>query len=82
VGVKGRFRIADTDYFVPFYVDVGGGSSNTEVTSQQLLGIGKAYGWGEATLAFKNLYYKQKIQSNASADLNMYGVIVGATFRF
>lgn len=82
VGVKGRFRIADSDYFVPFYIDVGGGSSNTEVTSQQLLGIGKAYGWGEATLAFKNLYYKQKIQSNASANLNMYGVIVGATFRF
>ncbi len=82
VGVKGRFRIADSDYFVPFYIDVGGGSSNTEVTSQQLLGIGKAYGWGEATLAFKNLYYKQKIQSNASADLNMYGVLVGATFRF
>ena len=82
VGVKGRFRIADTDYFVPFYIDVGGGSSNTEVTSQQLLGIGKAYDWGEATLAFKNLYYKQKSQSSATADLNMYGVIVGATFRF
>ncbi len=82
VGVKGRFRIADTDYFVPFYLDVGGGSSNTEVTSQQLLGIGKAYSWGEATLAVKNLYYKQKSQSNATVDLNMYGVLVGATFRF
>ena len=82
VGVKGRFRIADTDYFVPFYVDVGGGSSSTQVTSQQILGVGKAYEWGEATLAFKNLYYKQKSQSSATADLNMYGVIVGATFRF
>jgi hypothetical protein len=82
VGVKGRFRIADTDYFVPFYVDVGGGSSSTQVTSQQILGVGKAYEWGEATLAFKNLYYKQKIQSSATADLNLYGVIVGATFRF
>ena len=82
VGVKGRFRIADTDYFVPFYVDVGGGSSKTEVTSQQILGIGKAFEWGEATFAFKNLYYKQKSQSSATADLNMYGVLVGATFRF
>jgi len=82
VGVKGRFRIADTDYFVPFYVDVGGGSSSTQVTSQQILGVGKAFEWGEATLAFKNLYYKQKSQSSATADLNMYGVLVGATFRF
>ena len=82
VGVKGRFRIADTDYFVPFYADVGGGSSSTQVTSQQILGVGKAYEWGEATLAFKNLYYKQKSQSSATVDLNMYGVLVGATFRF
>jgi len=82
VGIKGRFRIADTDYFVPFYADVGGGSSSTQVTSQQILGVGKAYEWGEATLAFKNLYYKQKSQSSATADLNMYGVLVGATFRF
>jgi len=82
VGVKGRFRIADTDYFVPFYVDVGGGSSNTQVTSQQLFGIGKAYDWGETTLAFKNLYYKQKSQGSATADLNMYGAVMGVTFRF
>jgi hypothetical protein len=62
--------------------DVGGGGSSTQVTSRQILGVGKAYEWGEATLAFKNPYYKQKIQSSATADLNMYGVIVGATFRF
>lgn len=41
VGVKERGQISDSTWFVPFYLDVGAGSAQTNVTSQAMLGIGK-----------------------------------------
>lgn len=81
VGVKGRFKLGESDYFVPFYLDVGGGSSNTQLTSQQIIGVGRAFSWGDATVGFKNLYYKQKT-GGVSSDQNLFGVLAGVTFRF
>ncbi len=34
VGLKGRIRSAESDYFIPFYADVGGGGGTTQLTSQ------------------------------------------------
>ena len=81
VGLKGRMRLGASDYFVPFYLDVGGGSSNTEVTSQQMIGVGRAFAWGDTTLGIKNLYYKQKANS-VTTDQSLYGVTLGVTFKF
>jgi hypothetical protein len=44
----GRIRIAESDYFIPFYADVGGGGGTTQLTSQAFLGAGRAFDWGEA----------------------------------
>lgn len=81
IGLKGRVQLGSSDYFVPFYIDVGGGSSNTEVTSQQMIGVGRAFSWGDTTLGVKNLYYKQK-SNNVTTDQSLYGVTVGVTFKF
>ncbi len=81
IGLKGRVQLGSSDYFVPFYFDVGGGSSNTEVTSQQMIGVGRAFSWGDTTLGVKNLYYKQK-SNNVTTDQSLYGVTVGVTFKF
>jgi hypothetical protein len=81
IGLKGRVQLGSSDYFVPFYIDVGGGSSNTEVTSQQMIGVGRAFSWGDTTLGIKNLYYKQK-SNNVTTDQSLYGVTVGVTFKF
>ena len=81
VGVKGRVRISDSEWFVPFYLDVGGGGAQTNVTSQAMVGIGKAYSWGDVTLVFKNVYY-QLNQNKITSDLDLYGAALGVTFRF
>mgnify|MGYP003605683630 FL=1 len=81
VGVKGRVQISDSTWFVPFYLDVGAGSAQTNVTSQAMLGIGKAYSWGDVSLAVKNVYY-QLSQNKQTADLNIFGAALAVTFRF
>lgn len=81
IGLKGRVQLGASDYFVPFYIDVGGGSSNTEVTSQQMVGVGRAFSWGDTTLGVKNLYYKQKA-NRVTTDQSLYGVALGVTFKF
>jgi hypothetical protein len=81
VGLKGRVRIAESDYFIPFYADVGGGGGTTQLTSQAFLGAGRAFGWGDVQLGVKNLYYSQKNQ-NVTTNLNFMGVAAGVTFRF
>ena len=81
IGLKGRVQLGTSDYFVPFYIDVGGGSSNTEVTSQQMVGVGRAFSWGDTTLGVKNLYYKQKA-NGVTTDQSLYGVTLGVTFKF
>lgn len=80
VGLKGRFNIGQSDYFVPFYVDVGP-TEKSGLTSQAYLGIGRAFGWGDISLVAKNVYYQFKPNS-LSTDLNMFGLAVGVTFRF
>jgi len=81
VGVKGRVRISDSEWFVPFYLDVGGGGPQTNVTSQAMVGIGKAYSWGDVTLALKNVYY-QLHQNKVTGDLDLFGAALAVTFRF
>jgi hypothetical protein len=80
-GVKGRARISDSDYFVPFYFDVGGMGQATEVTTQQMIGFGRAYEWGDATIAFKNLYYRQRADG-FTTNQRLFGLAAGLTFKF
>ena len=79
-GLKGRWNLGDSDYFVPFYVDVGAGQSSS-FTSQAYLGIGRSYQWGDVSLVAKNVYYQFK-QNNANIDMNLLGAAVAVTIRF
>ena len=81
VGVKGRYRIGESDYFVPFYADVGGGVDGTQITTQGIIGIGKAFDWGDAMIVFNDVYYQTKT-GGTTTHLNFYGAAVGVTFRF
>ena len=49
VGVKGEIALCAGKWFMPYYLDVGGGSHNT--TWQALVGAGYRYGWGELVLS-------------------------------
>ena len=81
VGVKGRYKLGDSDYFVPFYLDVGGGVDGTQITSQGILGVGKAYDWGDLMLVFNDVYYQTK-SKNTTSNLNFYGAALGVSFKF
>jgi len=79
-GLKGRWHLGTSDYFVPFYVDAGGGQSSS-FTSQAYLGIGRAFDWGDVSLVAKNVYYQFK-PNNTNVDLNLFGAAIAVTFKF
>lgn len=79
-GLKGRWNLGHSNYFVPFYVDVGGGQSSS-FTTQAYAGIGRAFEWGDISLVAKNVYYRFK-PDNSTVDLNLFGAAVAVTFRF
>ena len=79
-GLKGRWSLGNSDYFVPFYVDVGAGQASS-FTSQAYLGIGRTFSWGDLSLVAKNVYYQFKPNRN-TIDMNMFGAAIAATFRF
>ena len=79
-GLKGRWNLGNSEYFVPFYVDVGGGQSSS-FTSQAYLGIGRSFHWGDVSLVAKNVYYQYKPNKN-NVDMNLFGAAIAVTFKF
>jgi hypothetical protein len=79
VGVRGRVLLGSSDWSIPYYLDLGAGSSN--VTWQGMLGVAYSFKWGGVTLAYRNLYYDQK-DDKLLQDLRFSGPALGVTFRF
>jgi hypothetical protein len=79
VGAKGRVKLGESNWFVPFYVDVGGGNSVT--TWQAAAGIGYAYPWGDVRLDYRYMSFDQN-GDKLIKDLNMGGVALGVNFVF
>ncbi len=78
LGVKGRVRFGDGRWYMPYYLDVGSGSSNW--TWQALLGLGYAFDWGDVNLSVRNLSYD--FGGKRDMDLRMTGPTLGATFHW
>ena len=79
IGVRGRVRWGDTPWFSPYYLDIGGGSSN--LTWQSVLGVGYGFKWGDMVLAYRTLYYDQG-DDKLLQNFRFSGPTLGATFRF
>jgi len=79
VGVRGRVRFGEGNWFVPYYLDVGTGSS--DLTWQGLLGIAYGFSWGDATLAYRHLAYDQG-GNKLFQDFRFSGTALGVSFRF
>ena len=81
VGIKGRARLWDTAWFIPFYADVGKGKTTQSNTWQALTGIGRAFSWGEVSLVYRAMYF----ELNGADGFNKYsnfGPQLGATINF
>ena len=79
IGVRGRVRLGESQWFVPYHLDLGTGSSS--ITWQGLLGISYAFGWGDATLGYRHLYYDQS-GDKLVQNFRFSGPTLGASFRF
>jgi hypothetical protein len=79
VGLKGEVRFGESNWFMPYYADIGGASSNW--TWQAALGVGYRFGWGDIVLLERNLSYNIDSEHH-QFDLRMTGPMLGATFKF
>jgi hypothetical protein len=79
IGVRGRVRLGEGAWFVPYHLDVGTGSST--FTWQGLVGIGYAFKWGDALFGYRRLYYDQS-GDKLLQDFRFSGPTFGASFRF
>jgi hypothetical protein len=79
VGLKGRAMFgAKHAWFVPYYLDLGGG--NSDYTWQGILGLGYTFSsWGEVAVVWRYLDYQFK-KNNAS--LSMSGPAIGIGFNW
>lgn len=80
VGAKGQVKLGQSNWFIPYYADVGGGSSTT--TWQLATGVGYAFGWGDVRLDYRYLAYKQNDDDKFLEKLELGGLALGANFRF
>jgi len=82
VGFKGRYRIADSTWYVPFYADIGGGGGTTNMTWQGVLGVGKTFEkWLDVSLAYRTMYYDMK-GDGLLQKTTFKGPQLAATFKF
>lgn len=82
IGAKGRYRIADSSWYIPFYGDIGGGGGKTNVTWQAMTGIGKTFNnLIDASLTYRALYFDMK-DGGVLAKATMFGPQVAVTFKF
>jgi hypothetical protein len=82
IGFKGRYRIADSTWYIPFYGDIGSGGGTTNVTWQLMAGVGKTFNKVvDASLTYRALYYDMK-DGGVLQKTTMLGPQAAITFKF
>ena len=79
VGIRGRVRLGDGPWSLPYHLDAGTGSESR--TWQGLLGVAYAFKWGDVVLAYRHLYYDES-GDGLFQSFSFSGPSLGATFRF
>jgi hypothetical protein len=78
VGARGRINLGDSNWYLPYYLDIGTGSS--DLTWQGVLGVAYVSKWGDIKLAYRHLYYNT--DGKLIDDLRLSGPAFGWTFKF
>jgi hypothetical protein len=80
VGVKGRYSpFAGTRWYVPYYLDVGGGDN--DFTWQAAVGLGYTVDWGDISFVYRNLAYRPS-DKGLIEKLNLRGPALAVTLHF
>jgi hypothetical protein len=78
-GLRGRLRIRDTKFFIPYYFDIGTGGSN--LTWQISSGVGYQISWADVSLTYRYLSFQQG-SGDPVAHLRFQGPMLAVNFRF
>jgi len=82
IGAKGRYRIADSSWYIPAYADIGSGGGTTNLTWQVAAGVGKTFNkLVDASLTYRALYYDMK-SGGVLQKTTMQGAQLAVTFKF
>jgi len=79
VGVRGHFGFGDGNWSVPYYFDVGAGSS--DLTWNAMTGLSRTFGWGDLMFVYRHLAYDED-SDGVLQDFSFSGPALGAAFRF
>lgn len=70
IGLKGRAKIYDTSWFIPFYGDIGKAPGGDVNTWQAQLGIGNRYQWGDVTFTYRAMYFSTQTSGIVTKTVN------------
>jgi len=79
VGVRGRYGIGESKWFLPYSLDIGTGDSETSINAIAALGYG--FGWGDLMFGYRHLEYDEGAD-NLLQEFSFSGPFMGAAFRF
>ena len=80
-GVTGRINIPNSNFYLPFYLDAGGGG--VPFTWQVYAGVGyKATTWLDASVGYRYLAFSGGSKTLGVEKLNLGGVILAGNIKF
>jgi len=79
IGIRGTVGLGDSRWAIPYYLDVGTGSS--ALTWQGVAGIEYRYDWGDLQLMYRYTYYDMK-EGKLLQNVSLGGPAIGVNFRF
>ncbi len=79
IGARGNIGFGEGKWSVPFYVDIGTGSS--DLTWSAMTGLTRSFGWGDLLFVYRHLDYDEDADG-LMQDFSFSGPAFGATFCF
>lgn len=79
VGIRGRFDLSAQNWALPYYLDIGTGSS--ALTWQAMGGLAYEFGWGDLLMMYRHLEYDQDA-SGLLQNFSFRGPAFGVRFSF
>jgi opacity protein-like surface antigen len=78
-GVRGKINLGESNWFIPYYADVGAGDS--ELTWQAFSGLGYLFEKWDVTIGYRHLAFENGDDSLVD-NVAMSGPIIGGSYKF
>ena len=79
IGLRGRLNLGGSKFYIPYYIDVGTGSS--ELTWEGMAGLAYGFKWVDIIVAYRYLYYDMD-DDGLVQDMSFGGPEIGLKIKF